>query len=78
MPDKLSPFAKLLPFVSYDAAGESSFLNESDSVDITDTEETNLSWPPDASYDGPDSSVVGGAADSLEASKYECSSVGLS
>ena len=77
VPDKLVPFSELVKFSSSAAAWEISLPNESDSGDVTDVEEKNLSWLPNDYSDGTDSSVAGGAADSLEASKAAGSSVGL-
>ena len=78
VPDELSLFDELVTFASSAAAWEISFLNESDSGDIMDMEEAHLSWLPNASSYGTDYSMVGGASDYLEASKYSSSSVGMS
>ena len=78
VPDELEPFAKLVPFASSVASWERSSPNESDAGVYTDTEETHSSCHPNASYDGTDYSVVGGYADSSEASKAVGSSIGLS
>ena len=78
VPDKLSLFAKLITFSSSAEAWASSSPNESNVGDVTDTEETHLSWTTDASYKCTDSSVFGRATDSTELFKDTGSSVGLS
>ena len=77
VPDDLEPLSELISFVSYAAAWASSLTNKIDAGDITDTEETNLSWLSDTFSYGTDYSVVGGAADSLEVSKDSGSSVSM-
>ena len=57
--DNMTLFAGLIQFVLADAAWYRALTNESNTRDVMDVKETRFYWPPNASSDGTDSSVVG-------------------